>query len=215
MICRHLHGKVFSEKSHFCKECREFQKVVTRRKPWNGCKLYDPEEKLGRNRTLFLSEAPPLSDTFFQCNESDQLRKNLFEGVNLVFGKNIFTDLESFFRQNCYLLPSYSYACGANGRNLNPDRYMITSSAKHMSRIVNYIEPNRVVLLGKRALWLAFELGLVKEDNNRTMLSYISENPHGTSPRTYVTYWPRKRFPDRWRVFLKTMRRLRSDGFLA
>jgi len=95
-----------------CRDCKSFPLTVKNRAPWNEARIFDPRAVLdfSKDRTLFLSEAPPggTTSTFFQRDPEDGLRKNMFSVINDVYGKK-FESLDDFFDWNCYLLPSFCF----------------------------------------------------------------------------------------------------------
>lgn len=171
-----------------CQNCKAFPKVraVSNPQPWNGCELPDPRVVLDsrKPRVFFISEAPPRGSkpTFFYCDENDTLRQRLFEALNWA-GFTI-SNLQGFYKLNCYLLPAFCYPCSSStGGNSHPDRTMVEHSATHLRSAIDYIEPAKIVLLGERAAWAARAI-----------------------PRPcFVTYWPTKRlrdYPQQWRDYI-------------
>jgi hypothetical protein len=173
-----------------CHVCQSYPRV-RRAAAWNGCKPPDPKRVLNfsKPRAFLIAEAPPggVNRTFFYCKKKDLLRQNLFEAMGMA-GFHV-NDLEDFFALNCYLLPSFSYPCG-NGSpggsqgNSHPTREMVGhSAAVHLREVIDYLAPDRVVLLGERASWAgrAFPMPC------------------------YVTFWPTKRkaeYRKQWESYL-------------
>jgi len=173
-----------------CGECKSFPKVqaVSAAKAWNGCEPPDPKAVLdfARPRVFFISEAPPggVNRTFFYRDISDTLRMHLFEALGMAgFSVHALTD---FYNLNCYLLPSFCYPCSASSSRANshPNPGMVEHAAtKHLRFAVDYIQPNRIVLLGERAAWAA----------------------RAFPRQCFVTYWPTKRlknYPEHWSRYL-------------
>jgi uracil-DNA glycosylase len=176
-----------------CDVCRGYPRVRSagRATSWNGCEPPDPKRVLNfsKSRALLITEAPPggANRSFFYCDKEDLLRQNLFEVMRMA-GFHV-NDLDDFFALNCYLLPSFSYPCrngspGGSQGNSHPTREMVEHSATvHLREVIDYLAPNRVVLLGERASWSgrAFPMPC------------------------YVTFWPTKRraeYRKRWESYL-------------
>lgn len=177
-----------------CVTCKNYPRVQAVQNPiaiaWNNCELPDPRDVLdfGRPRVFFISEAPPGGSkrTFFYCNETDPLRVHLFEALGMA--EFTVSSLQDFFKLNCYLLPSFCYPCASStGTNSHPSRKMVERSAtRHLGPALDYIQPDRIVLLGECAAWAARAF-----------------------PRScFVTYWPTKRLKEyrqEWRKHLVPM----------
>jgi uracil-DNA glycosylase len=180
-----------------CRVCRSYPKVraVPDARPWNGCDPPDPrhnKEFPRKCRALFVSEAPPGgSGTFFWRDPGDRLRILLFRALQEA-GKRIREGnegLSDFKGYGYYLLPSFCYPCGVNDsggtKNAKPSRSMIHHSAtQHISRAIQMIDPQDVILLGESASVAGMSLGR----------------------RCFTTYWPHKR-SGHWNDTVSTLRR--------
>jgi hypothetical protein len=159
---------------------------------------------------LFILEAPPAgSNHYFLKKEEDDTRDRLRKKLFALFQKvpsapkfhNFGTFLEDFLAANCYLLPSFSYACAnKNGTNASPTTSMARHSGEaHLRMAIKCLQPKVVVLMGTRALAAGRAMKLVNEDRGReNLLTYASLKPYysaalGFPIATFVTYWPMKR----------------------
>lgn len=93
--------------------------------------------------------------------------------------------LQDFNRLNCYLLPSFCYPCSTTaGANSHPSRKMVEHSATtHLRTAIDYLQPNKIVLLGESAVWAT----------------------RGVPKPCFVTYWPTKRLKEyrrRWQEYI-------------
>jgi hypothetical protein len=163
-----------------------------------------------REGLLFILEAPPAdSHHYFLKKETiqspDRLRKKMYAAFQKVESAPKFpsfdTFLEDFLDANCYLLPSFSYACARkDGTNANPTSGMARHSGEaHLSLALQSLKPRVVVLMGTRALAAGRAMKLVNEDLGIEKLqTYARLEPYysttfGFNIATYVTYWPMKR----------------------
>ena len=177
--------------------------------PWNGFKLERP--KSFRNGLLFILEAPPADSTHYFLRKEgvdqspDRLRKKMFAAFQKVESvpkfSNFDTFLDDFLDANCYLLPSFSYACARkDGTNANPTSAMARHSGEaHLSHAIASLKPRVVVLMGTRALAAGRAMKLVNADLGMEKLQvYAQLKPYysttfGFEIATFVTYWPMKR----------------------
>ncbi|HYB04653.1 MAG TPA: hypothetical protein VED17_09335 [Nitrososphaerales archaeon] len=176
--------------------------------PWNGFELERPK-KFHRG-ILFILEAPPAgSNHFFLKNETDNTHDRLRQKFFVAFQKlpsapefrNFETFLDEFLNANCYLLPSFSYACAnKDGTNTSPTAGMARHSGEaHLQVAIKCLKPRVVVLMGTRALAAGKAMRLVNEDlGKESLVNYASLKPYhstalGFPITTFVTYWPMKR----------------------
>ncbi len=176
--------------------------------PWNGFQPKRP--KSFHEGILFILEAPPAgSDHYFMKKERDHTRDRLRKKFFATFQKvpsapkceNFETFVEDFLSANCYLLPSFSYACAnKDGTNTSPTLGMARHSGEaHLSVAVRCLKPRVVVLMGTRALAAGRAMKLVDKNLGEEKLhTYARLEPYysttyGSKIATFVTYWPMKR----------------------
>lgn len=177
--------------------------------PWNGFELERP--KKFRQGLLFILEAPPADSQHYFLKKDgpnsspDRLRKKMYAAFQKIQNAPKFshfdTFLDDFLDANCYLLPSFSYACAnKDGTNANPTSSMAKHSGEaHLSLAIKSLQPRVVVLMGTRALAAGRAMKLVNEDLGKENLhSYARLEPYhstafGYGITTFVTYWPMKR----------------------
>lgn len=204
--------KDFIDEVTKCDSCREYSgNPSPKRQPWNGYVPDDPAVKgFTRSPIFFLSEAPPggkNAHSFFQnITSPDKLRDILLPHIGDAThfkGPGDF-NLDNFYEKNCYLLPSFSYGCVDNdGSNGNPTFKAIEHSSKHLKLALDCLNPRKVVLLGRRALWMGLCLNMIEPKPEEVIRKariqdYSDGNPHQWKAKgvlTYVTYWPTKRTP--------------------
>ncbi len=191
-----------------CCSSATYDRVKPGVEPWNGFQLERPQ-KFHRG-ILFILEAPPAdSDHYFLKEETDdtrdRLRKKFFAAFQRVPSapkfQNFETFVEDFLNANCYLLPSFSYACAnKDGTNANPTTGMAKHSGEaHLQQAIKCLKPKVIVLMGTRALAAGRAMKLVVGDlGNESLVNYASLKPYfsqalGFSVSTFVTYWPMKR----------------------
>jgi len=191
-----------------CCSSATYDRVKPGVEPWNGFQLERP--KAFHKGLLFILEAPPAgSDHYFLKKEvgdtPDRLRKKLFALFQKVHSapkfQNFETFLEDFLAANCYLLPSFSYACAnKDGTNTSPTTSMAKHSGEaHLKIAIKCLQPKVVVLMGTRALAAGRAMKLINENRGKeNLLTYASLKPYpsttfGFPIATFVTYWPMKR----------------------
>ena len=191
-----------------CCSSESYDRVKPGVEPWNGFRLNRP--KTFHEGILFILEAPPAgSDHYFLKKENDatrdRLRKKFFAAFQRVPSapkfENFETFVDDFLEANCYLLPSFSYACAKkDGTNTSPTAGMAKHSGEaHLQMAVRCLQPKVVVLMGTRALAAGRAMKLVNEDlGKENLLNYASLKPYysralGFPITTFVTYWPMKR----------------------
>jgi len=191
-----------------CCSSSTYNRVKPGVEPWNGFQLERPK-KFHRG-ILFILEAPPAdSNHYFLKKETDDTPDRLRKKFFVLFQKvprapkfqNFETFLDDFLDANCYLLPSFSYACAnKDGTNTNPTTGMAKHSGEnHLLQAIRCLKPKVVVLMGTRALAAGRAMKLMDRDLGEESLSnYASLEPYrSNSPgfpiTTFVTYWPMKR----------------------
>src|ERR1700730_4167177 len=109
--------------------CSNYDLVKPGVEPWNGFELERP--KNFQEGLLFILEAPPADSTHYFLKKEgaderpDELTKKMFAAFHKVENApkfpNFDTFLDDFLDANCYLLPSFSYACARkDGTNAHP-----------------------------------------------------------------------------------------------
>jgi hypothetical protein len=191
-----------------CCSSSVYDRVKPGTAPWNGFDMEHPRSF--HEGLLFILEAPPAgSDHYFMKKEvddtRDRLRQKLFAALRKVPSapkfQNFETFLEDFSQANCYLLPSFSYACAnKDGTNTSPSLGMARHSGDaHLRLVVKCLRPKVVVLMGTRALAAGRAMDLIGEDlGKENLMTYASLKPYrstsyGYPIATFVTYWPMKR----------------------
>ena len=152
---------VQSVKSGCCSNAR-YDRVKPGVEPWNGFQLERP--KHFRRGLLFILEAPPADSQHYFLKKDgpdsspDRLRKKMYAAFQKVENapkfSNFGTFLDDFLGANCYLLPSFSYACAnKDGTNANPTSGMAKHSGEaHLPLAIKSLKPRVVVLMGTRGL---------------------------------------------------------------
>ncbi len=204
-----LWGKFVETVRSGCCSSSAYERVKPGVEPWNGFQMERPKDF--RRGLLFILEAPPADSQHYFLKKDgpdsspDRLRKKMYAAFQRVECapkcSNFETFLDDFLSANCYLLPSFSYACAnKDGTNANPTSTMARHSGEmHLSLAIKSLKPRVVLLMGTRALAAGRAMKLVNENlGKENLLTYARLEPYhstifGFKIATFVTYWPMKR----------------------
>jgi len=180
---------------------RDWEKIQNKIVACKKCKNENPEVRVDIKKIpgiapknielLFISEAPPLGDSYFYWEKArDTLRKRIFAILNSI-GYNI-NSLEDFMAAGFYLTPTVKCPSEEKGKNASPSNNTIKFCLEHLINELDYIKPKKICLLGKTALYgfsqlfPEFKGGKLKELAGKIREVEIG----GRKVKVMINYWP-------------------------